>query len=271
MDMDIGFFKTTSQESTGRVNLVLFDLDNTLAYREHHFARAMIEILRCFPGHDFFSIEDLHREFLGKSIERCWQSIRGRFLANVTRVKQDKIIFKLKKKYLKNVQQLDYEAHQRNALFLPDAMNVLNQCHQHGIPVGIVSGSSRDEIKFIIRLGRLNIRPYHVWGAEDYAPHSKPHPHPYHQAFLFFHREFKRRGKALHKSDVVVLEDSISGAQSAQAAELHCVVRPKDHDVHHIGMFRSLPGVKVVDEFSAVAIFKLPLDNKADKKLMSKL
>ena len=238
------FTSTIKQQNIPK--LVIFDMDNTIAYREHHFSSAMKSTLEHFFPSTSVTAENLHDTFFGKSINQCWEYIENHFL-NAEKNSSHLPISAVQKKYFAEVKKRDTAAAKENKLFMTDCMNIMQSLHNNHIAICIVSGSSRIEIEHIINLGKLPITQY--WGAEDYAPYSKPSPEPYLRAFNFFQKQLHMKGVALEKKDVIILEDSMAGTISATAAGIRCIVRPHDKPQgKRIG--QRCPNAKIVNTFS---------------------
>jgi len=86
------------------------------------------------------------------------------------------------------------------------------------VPVAIASGALRDEIELI--LDRSGLRPHFpLIVAAGETPRSKPAPDPYARAFELL-RESGALGAGAEPSQVVAIEDSEWGLQSARGAGL---------------------------------------------------
>ncbi len=101
------------------------------------------------------------------------------------------------------------------APFKPGALALLGGLRASGVPLGLVSSSYRQILDVVLRL-----LPRHTFGvsvAGDEVRRTKPDPEPYRAALAALGA---RAGRTL------VLEDSATGARSAQAAGCHVVVVP---------------------------------------------
>lgn len=104
---------------------------------------------------------------------------------------------------------------------LPGVVDLLGRLRAAGVPVALVSSSYRVLIDSVLRHGFA----FDVTIAGDEVQHGKPHPEPYLTAA-------QRLG--VDPSDCVVLEDSVAGVLSGEAAGCAVVAVP------------SVPGVTVL-------------------------
>jgi beta-phosphoglucomutase-like phosphatase (HAD superfamily) len=83
----------------------------------------------------------------------------------------------------------------------------------NGIPVGIVTGAQRDDVRAVLD-GSPTGELVTVLVAEEDVRNGKPHP----EGFLTAAGLLNRR-----PSDVLVFEDSVPGVRAALAAGMHCI------------------------------------------------
>jgi len=98
------------------------------------------------------------------------------------------------------------------------AAELIRNLSERGALIGIVSGALRDEIA--LGLGTLGIadRVSFVVSAED-TPDSKPNPECYREGY----RRLLNLAGPLHRQQCLVVEDSLSGVESACGAGLPCL------------------------------------------------
>lgn len=104
---------------------------------------------------------------------------------------------------------------------LPGAVALLGALHDAGVPVALVSSSYRVLVDAVLRRGFA----FELTVAGDEVGHGKPHPEPYLTAAT---------GLGVDPRDCVVLEDSVAGVLSGEAAGCAVVAVP------------SVPGVAVL-------------------------
>jgi HAD superfamily hydrolase (TIGR01509 family) len=99
----------------------------------------------------------------------------------------------------------------------PGAAELVRALHRAG-PVGVVSGALRDEIELGLQVLGVREQIGHIVAAEDTRA-GKPDPEGYLLGLRWLERELGS-GPA---SDVLVIEDSLSGVEAAKAAGLTCL------------------------------------------------
>jgi HAD superfamily hydrolase (TIGR01509 family) len=103
----------------------------------------------------------------------------------------------------------------RGAPLMPGARRLLTELSAHGLPTALVSASHRSTIDAMLRsLGREH---FAFTLAGDEVARTKPHPEPYLTAAA-------RLGA--HPADCVVVEDTLTGVASAEAAGCRVVAVP---------------------------------------------
>jgi len=106
----------------------------------------------------------------------------------------------------------------KEARVFPDVLDTLQTLHTQ-VRMGIVTSSRRDHFNSLHK--KISLTEYFdfVLTREDFE-HSKPHPDAYRKALKLSRAKPK---------DVLVVEDSPRGLQSAQAAGLDCAVIVRPH------------------------------------------
>lgn len=182
---------------------ILFDLDNTLIATEDVAVRALEIILRQFEV-------KLGSEEKDWMVGRCWDDIFDRLLIPrnlpITRDELAHLVI-LQKDML-----LEQMCDEGKLPVLPGAIEALQSLHPH-YPLGIVSGSYRDEIMSVLELMDISQLFQCIVGSED-VDHGKPHPGPYLKAAGLLN--FQPR-------HILVFEDSSPGVASAIDAGCNCI------------------------------------------------
>jgi len=96
------------------------------------------------------------------------------------------------------------------------------------VPVAIASGALRHEILLMLERGGLADR-FPIIVAAGETPRSKPHPDPYAEAFARL-KASGRVAATVTPADVVAIEDSEWGLQSARAAGLRTIAVLSSYD-----------------------------------------
>ncbi len=126
---------------------------------------------------------------------------------------------------------------------MPGLMNLLQALEDAGIPKAIATSSRRIFLDKLLTPFQLAPRFAFFLTAED-VEHGKPHPEIYRKAAERF---------GVHPSQMLVLEDSAAGCQSAAAAGAYAVAVPGDHSRHHCFDGAALRGETLADH----AIYQL--------------
>jgi len=103
----------------------------------------------------------------------------------------------------------------RGAPLMPGARRLLTELSAHGLPTALVSASHRSTIDAMLR--SLGHEHFTFTLAGDEVARTKPHPEPYLTAAA-------RLGAA--PADCVVIEDTLTGVASAEAAGCRVVAVP---------------------------------------------
>lgn len=98
------------------------------------------------------------------------------------------------------------ETMQQSPPFAPGLQKLLADLSSAGLSYGLVTSSSSEEVKPILKVGGLNFNPCVF---RDDVSFRKPHPEPYLKA-----------AAALGATNILAIEDSNHGATSARAAGL---------------------------------------------------
>lgn len=99
--------------------------------------------------------------------------------------------------------------------------------------LAIASGALRHEIEFILDQTGLRKEFEHITSAED-VRRGKPHPEPYLHALAALNRAVAGRHGSLIAEDCLVIEDSIPGIRSAQAASMRVLAVANTHTIQDL-------------------------------------
>lgn len=108
---------------------------------------------------------------------------------------------------------------QRGYPFFPGARELVVAVAERGLRPGVVSGALRDEVLGALEDAGLAERVELVVAAEDVAE-SKPHPESYVRAMELLNSKPPLPDRLIHPHEVVAIEDSPAGLESATAAGL---------------------------------------------------
>lgn len=177
----------------GKIGAVLFDLDGTLVDSEPVAFKAILDI--CAGWGVSINPKDA-AEVAGKKWEVAFDLIFDRYKFPLNKAESSRTIIEyFRKKTAENLP------------VIPGAVDSLRLFASLG-PIGLVSGSHRQEIFFALdKLGVTDLFSI-VLGAEDYV-YSKPSPEGYLKAL-------KELG--VHGNEVLIFEDSSAGIESGLSA-----------------------------------------------------
>ncbi|KAI6218196.1 hypothetical protein M3Y99_01724200 [Aphelenchoides fujianensis] len=191
---------------------VVFDLDGTLIDSEEQYYKLQVDTLRKFGKE--FTIE-MKRKLLGVTTDKEVELLIAMNGLEVTRAQ-----------YLQEYES-QYEHYLSQCPALPGANKLITHLHATGVPMAICTNSTR--LQFNIKTSRqygkwLQMIPLQVVAASDPAvKRPKPAPDPY---FVTMER-FEKKPKS--PKNVLVFEDSITGARSAIDAGCMVILIPQPH------------------------------------------
>lgn len=188
--------------------VLLFDLDGTLVDTEK---LAMTVIADYCVEKKLFSQEAPLKNISELIVGRTWKSAIRDFLSIYSlALDPDQLEADLKAKYR---QQLN-----AGVEWIPGVIEKLSQFRSKAYFMGIVTGSSRDEVDIILKAHGAESWFDQIWAAENYAE-GKPSPIPFLTAFQEISNRAKdSSGYEVHAHDVLVFEDSIAGMESSSQA-----------------------------------------------------
>ena len=109
-----------------------------------------------------------------------------------------------------------------NLILMPGLFELLDDLRARGLPLGVASGSPRNQVDMILRGLKIATRFRTVVAGTD-VPHTKPAPDVYLRAV-------EELGVA--RAHCVAIEDSATGIASATAAGLYTIAVPNRYTAH---------------------------------------
>jgi HAD superfamily hydrolase (TIGR01509 family) len=109
-----------------------------------------------------------------------------------------------------------------NLMPMPGLLGLLNDLSERGLPLGVASGSPRNQVDMVLRGLQIAARFRTVVAGDD-VPHTKPAPDVYILAT-------KELGVAPVRC--VAIEDSVTGITAAKAAGLYAIAVPNRYTAH---------------------------------------
>lgn len=206
----------------------LFDLNGTMIDDMPYHIQAWHHILNNLGAG--ITMERMKKECYGKNEELLERIFPGRFSDE-------------EKKKLSLEKETEYQAAFRPHLQLIKGLdNVLEQAKSKGIKMAIGSAAIRSNIDFVV--DGLQIRNYFdVLVSADDVKHSKPHPETYIQC---------AQKLGLAPDECLVFEDAPKGAESAELANMDCVVLTLLHQEAEFSAYPNI--VSFIPDFDSFSL-----------------
>ena len=122
------------------------------------------------------------------------------------------------------------------AVIIDGVLSFVDMLRQNGIPMGVCSGATRNDIDLILEGTSLAGAFDPVVTADD-VKEGKPHP----EGFELALRRLNERGKErILTSQCVVIEDSHWGLEAAGTAGMHTIAVTNTYDAGHLGPYAEM-------------------------------
>ena len=181
-----------------RISWVLFDLDGTLADSLPALYQAYL---------DFLAAQDIigtHDEF---------KNLHGNLPEIVAHLKSAHKLAQSQKELEQDYNERMQKAYAESVMPYSDSTKILADLHQQGYKIGLVTSAHKDlALAFLKKHGWERFFSLTVFGNE--VPKGKPAPN------IFYHACNLR---SIDRDSALVVEDSLSGFQSAVNAGLYCL------------------------------------------------
>lgn len=179
---------------------VLFDMDGTLFLTESLHELATKNLLSHYQLEHLLPSWD---EFTGENDYKIYRKLKLHELTPLTQEEFIKIKMQLIEEHVQNLSK-----HERQKLWVPGMLTILQEVKAKKIPRAVVTSSPREMAQFFLNL--LNVREDFdtVVALEDVAT-PKPSPAPYLMAMRFFQ---------VKPQEVLIFEDSPVGLEAAHAS-----------------------------------------------------
>ena len=174
------------------------------------------------------SREDYWEHYLGFDDEGCLRAVyeaEGRELSSSFLVR---LIARKASYYRDRIRRDGYP-------IFPGAVELVSEVAKAELMLGVVSGALRDEVEGA--LAQLGLRQHFkvLVTAEDVAE-SKPHPEGYRQGVNLLNSQPPLPDRLLHPHEVLAIEDSIAGLESAIEAGLMTVGVAQTYTLDNLGI-----------------------------------
>lgn len=184
----------------GNWKAVLFDLDGTLIDSEWFYYKAWRKAL----AHYGFALDsDMWlNELAGKTDGQALEHLRSKYGFEI-----DKVAF------YDRTRTLIAEQHEVETVSLmPGAADLVNFLHQRQVTMAVVTSSKREVATYHLQRNGLRHFFTELVSRTD-VQHPKPNPEPYIRCVAQL---------GLEQEDCLALEDSVTGATAAKAADVTC-------------------------------------------------
>lgn len=115
----------------------------------------------------------------------------------------------------------------------PGVLELLKNLQENRIPCGICSGSTRNEIEFVLRQSNLSEYFRFIVSADD-VQKSKPDPEAY-MLSMKVGGEFCNPDKTPESIECVAIEDSVGGIRAAKSAGMACLAVTNSYPADMLG------------------------------------
>lgn len=191
------------------VDAVFFDCDGVLVNTEPIHYRAFLSVLK--PYGVYFDYKTYVERYIGFDDRDAFKTIALHYPVSFTE------------------QDIPSLVEQKNSYILREAsagvetfdgvVPFVKSIYEAGIPIGLVSGSLREEVKaFLTALGIIDF--FSVFVTAEDVKHSKPHPESYTEALKRMVRYLQRD---LRPSHCIAFEDTPAGIESAKGAGIKVI------------------------------------------------
>ncbi len=187
--------------TTHSIKAVLFDLDGTLIDSEYFYFSNWAPILEDSFGLKI-TFDDWIRDFAGHTLVRNVEYLQEKYQIETT------------EEYMwKRTREAYSKSSMLNVNLMPYAKDVLAELREKGIRIGLVTSSYQTTVDAV--LGNHGLLDYfEFFVTREKVNKAKPDAEPYLLALSKL---------GLEKTEVVAVEDTITGTRAAQAAGLYCI------------------------------------------------
>jgi HAD superfamily hydrolase (TIGR01509 family) len=178
------------------------------------------------------------------------QALIGASLADVGEYVRDRMGLAMTAAEIVSTMMTDVAAdiRRRGAPWRPGAVELLRDCNRLGVPTAVVTMSYRSLTNTLIEALPPGVR-FDVVVAGDEVVHGKPHPEPYRTA---------AHALGVDPGACIAIEDSPTGAASAEAAGCRVIVVPNQVDVPLTPRRRALASLSGCSPYDLAALVAAP-------------
>ena len=192
---------------------IVLDLDGLIIDSEPLHQRAFERLLARHGVDHNFTVEEYGRYFVGIPVKENAEWLVARFELKGT---QEDLIAEREQIYEELLSD------PANLAPMPGLFGLLDDLSARGLPLGVASGSPRNQVDIILRGLRIRSRFGAVVAGDD-VPNTKPAPDVYLRAT-------KELGAV--PAHCIAVEDSVTGIAAAKAAGLYAIAVPNRYTAH---------------------------------------
>ncbi|MDY7094552.1 MAG: HAD family phosphatase [Acidobacteriota bacterium] len=184
---------------------ILFDFNGVLVDDEPlHF-----ELFRKVLAEEDIELseEDYYREYVGYDDRACFQAILEAHGRPAELPQMMRLITRKSMYYQQVIQEQGYP-------FFPGAEDLIRNCSDAGLMLGVVSGALREEVEGALRQAGLLDR-FKILVPADDVQASKPDPEGYQRGLQGLNSLPPLPDRLIHPHEVLVLEDTPAGLEAA--------------------------------------------------------
>lgn len=204
---------------------VVFDFNGILVDDEPIHFRLFRKVL-AEEGLDL-SEEDYYRDYLGFDDRGCFEAVLEAAGEDASAFRVMRLITRKSAYYQELIRREGYP-------FFPGGVDLVRGIHGEGIPLGLVSGALRDEVEGALEQESL-IGCFKALVTADDVERSKPDPEGYVQIMEELNSRPPLPARLLHPHEVVAIEDSPAGIESAAVAGLRTLGVAQTYDATELG------------------------------------
>ena len=204
---------------------VLFDFNGVLVDDEP----IHLELFQRVFGEEGITLtaEDYYAEVLGYDDRGCFGEVLRRAGEEPTPARLARLIARKASYYQERIHRDGYP-------FFPGAADLVRQAAGRGWTLGVVSGALRDEVEGALRQEGLRELVRLLVTAED-VEEGKPDPQSYLRALQLMNSQPPLPERLIHPHEVLAVEDSPAGLESAAAAGLVTVAVARTYPAAKLG------------------------------------
>ena len=172
------------------------------------------------------SREDYWEHYLGFDDEGCYRAVYASEGREISSSQLFRLIARKATYYRERIRQDGYP-------FFAGGIELIQQAAAASLMLGVVSGALREEVEGALQQAKVRHLFKVLVTAED-VTESKPNPEGYRQGVELLNSQPPLPDRLFHPHEVLAIEDSIAGLESAREAGLRTVGVAQTYSIHEI-------------------------------------